>query len=311
LPPGVYSLIGVGESGFLAFALTVLPPAKSSQRAANAVTVGLLQDQSPSVQPVLDVVAYTPPFETLRDIIMRYYPEMELPVVNEQAYRQQLGETPEPASYARSAGIQDAVGAEGRLRDLLEAMQPATSIKAHKITILPNGILRGRLMGVDPITGRPVRLRDQNVFLIRDNQVIARSVIDADGVFQMQDVQPGVYSWVACGRAGLAALGVNLVTAQQQAKVDHELPWFTALQENNEATMFVNVITDPRDIQQGLCGGCGGGGLLQPPPTPPQGGGGGGGGGGGTDGLIFGLLGGALGAAGLANDRDQGSPPGP
>jgi uncharacterized membrane protein YgcG len=307
LTPGVYSVIATGDAGFLAFAVTVLPAQRVSRPA------GAAEGEAPSesqVEPSLEVVAYSPPFETLKSVIERYYPEMTVPIVDEASFGQV--QQPDPMAQVQTFGIRDWLSAEGMVRDLVDRLQPVTNIRAHKVLLGPDGTLRGRLLGIDPVTGRPVRIRQMNVFLVRGNEVIARGAVDADGVVDLSNVQPGHYSFVAAGRDGLAALGVELVTMGQANQAT--LPNYVAFQGPPQP-LLVTVVTDPRDVQSGTSGeteGGGGGGAQQPPPQQGTGGGGGGGGGGGAGDLLpLAAVGAAIAAGALSTQDEVGSPPGP
>lgn len=56
-----------------------------------------------------------------------------------------------------------------------------------------------------------------NAFLIRDNQIVARSEVSETGQFTFKNLAPGPYSFVASGLEGFSAFSIYTVIAGQVA----------------------------------------------------------------------------------------------
>ena len=80
----------------------------------------------------------------------------------------------------------------------------------------PAGHFNGRLQPIATEDGRPAKLSDMNLFLIQDDVEILRVAAEENGEFRMEDVEPGVYSLVAAGKDGFAALSLELVAADEE-----------------------------------------------------------------------------------------------
>ncbi len=84
-----------------------------------------------------------------------------------------------------------------------------------------------------------------NVFLFKNRKVIGRAISNQKGRFEFEDLQPGVYSLVAVGPHGLAAVGFELVEqVAGTARVDRRGPNFVSLlqQPPVDATLDLEVI---------------------------------------------------------------------
>ncbi|GIW94952.1 MAG: hypothetical protein KatS3mg110_2993 [Pirellulaceae bacterium] len=307
LVPGVYSVIGFGDVGVFAAALTVLPAARGTAPAA-----GEEAPAEAAAELAVEMAAFPAPLGTLRAVLQRYYPEMVVPVVEESSYT--VPAQAQPGERIQQFGLRDWLSAaeQEQLRDLVKRLKPATSVQTHAVPITPDGRLRGRAIGIDPVTGRPVLIRQAAIFLVKNDEVVARGIVDGMGVFDIEGVQPGQYGLAVAGRDGFGAMGVNLVTMATRADLASDPnSYYVAAQQGELDTLTLSLVTDPRDVQQGLSGQgppVGGGGP--PPPPPPPGGGGGGGGGGGEPPLLS-AVGAAIAAGALSTSDQAGSPPGP
>jgi len=73
----------------------------------------------------------------------------------------------------------------------------------------------GKLVGhVVPMLGEIALVEGTSVYLIQGNEEIAEVVADASGSFFVQDVEPGVYDFVAAGPTGFAAVSFEAVEGQ-------------------------------------------------------------------------------------------------
>lgn len=96
---------------------------------------------------------------------------------------------------------------------------PSNSIQAQPVQ-LHNGRMVGRVRQLDPVTGRPIDMRNTVVRLIQDGQVVAETQVDNYGVFEISDLSPGYYGVIAGGADGLGALGVELVESGSESADD-------------------------------------------------------------------------------------------
>ena len=150
-----------------------------------------------------------------------------------------------------------------------------------------DGNLKGQLVVLDA-AGKPTPAQGKVSFL-QNGQVVAAAQTDSNGVFQVPGLKPGVYSVLASGPEGFAAMTVQVSPYAADAP---------AAQLTLEMTL---VPLDQADALSAL--------LAQTPPDPPGpvcepacygGGGGYGGGGYGGGGLGgLGMIGAALGALGM------------
>lgn len=86
--------------------------------------------------------------------------------------------------------------------------------------------LSGSLVGnVDALNGN---VDNNEVVLIQNDQVIAKTNVVADGEFEIPNVQPGLYTFVAHGEGGLATVAMEVVAADYQANLGNG-PVYTSL----------------------------------------------------------------------------------
>ncbi len=322
LGPGLYSVIASGASGFVAFGVELLPAAVAHVPRDGVVQpVSFFQEEQAALE--IDALAVPPrDLEAVGQLVRSYV----------------------PAAGASVGGIDDAdvlsaappaVGQDGKpLSD-----RPTTSIKQHSVMLGENGSLSGRMRRLHPQTGKPMRMRRLNVFLVQGDQVAGQARVDSvSGEFKFTGIQPGDYSVVAAGPEGFAAFAVQIVSfdAATITQTPRELVMpvsfaqlppgeaaalaklnqiVTVLVQNADTQLaaqqlqqaiqqalqqsLANAANPPAPNAPGAPGGSGGGGL------------GGGPGGGGPLGTLLGLAaGGALGAAiaDAANDDGPSSP---
>jgi hypothetical protein len=332
MAPGIYSVVGSGPDGYVAYGIEVLPAELQAGRFAKG-----------DVQPV----AFQEVGAVL-EIDSLAVPPSDFPVVVEIAGSHLpasvIGDSPDPADPELQPG--EALG-EADYQDDVNG-DHAVDLHRHDVRLQADGSLSGRLTRLDPLTGRPTRIRRLNVFLVQDNEIIAQAPVDPLGMFRLAGLAPGLYSFVAAGSEGLAAFSVRLVGNEvvREGLADELI---VPVAFNQGGANFFSTLVPPRDCGiawnrlNSAGGGGGGGGDGQgtpgagtpgapgtPPGTPvgeaPYGGGGGGGypgGGGGFSGGGGGFGGGeggfgallglaALGLAAFAasdddssNDRDR------
>ena len=182
IEPGTYTITGISFDNFFAFGF-------------NAIG---FQDGASSLNANIQCIAI-PRFGTLlTDLVKQNAPKVKFRVYGQ--YKFEEGDD-DPARL---------LGLDGIALRQPEAVS-ATSIQAHRVAIEPNGSVFGRIHQIHNMNGRPVEVKDTNVYLIRENVILARAKTNYYGVFEFRNVQPGFYGVIAAGRDGFAALAVEIV----------------------------------------------------------------------------------------------------
>jgi len=311
--PGGYSMLASGPGAFLAMSVNVQPRVEDIAKLPRNVRLAML---SKKVSSQLAVSASAVPptnFVALRALMGRYLPKKD------------------SSLYLQTTDNND-TGADG-------ALIAGTDVQHQQVSITEDGLLRGR---VRRLLGDDARIRQLNVFLLRNNEYANQAPVNPNGTFEFKDTRPGVYSLVAVGRDGFLAFSIDVVKTetattrlgrngiqtvglrmQQLPQIDGALVPPQDLNQENYRQFFNdnNQVADQNSVPPvmndgtivgdmgggGAFGGGGGGGTI---------GGGGGGGVGGGGGLAGALLGGAagVGISALLDDDDsraQSSPGGP
>ena len=205
---GVYTLVAWGKNGFLAYGVHVLPrleelelggaddtdfnarktgrtPLSPKQRQAYYVSYfNLPQDAVVADEFQIDAAAVPPEFTALRKISQNYM----------------------SASSALSVRAD---------QDDLKAIAKADLTSGgFQFPLSPDGHFHGRLQPIATEDGNPAQLSDMNLFLLQEDVELLRVAAEENGDFRMNDVEPGVYSLVAAGEDGFAALSLELVAAE-------------------------------------------------------------------------------------------------
>lgn len=95
-----------------------------------------------------------------------------------------------------------------------EAMVEAKTFISHRMhTIALNrmGAVEGRVANIDPATQEVKGISNLKVFFIDNGQVIKEAMTGRDGIFTVEGLTEGSYSFVASGSDGFAAYGVRVV----------------------------------------------------------------------------------------------------
>ncbi len=74
--------------------------------------------------------------------------------------------------------------------------------------ILQDGLLVGSVI---PIWGKPQSVDGTYVHIVQDDEQVASARVDEDGNFKFEDMEPGIYDFVAAGPTGFAAVGFEAV----------------------------------------------------------------------------------------------------
>jgi hypothetical protein len=93
-----------------------------------------------------------------------------------------------------------------------------------KVNLQPDGTLAGRIAPLVSDADQPIRLREMNIYLIDNDQIIAQVLADDDGNFVFNNVRPGVYGFAAAGRDGFAALSFQAVQVREDENAARQQP---------------------------------------------------------------------------------------
>jgi hypothetical protein len=290
VPPGLYTVVAYGPSGYAAYGVHVADP-DVAVRSASFDSQLSLQIQTLAV-PSGDVKT------AFRLIRAGLKSSSALPRMTQSDPEPTLPEVP------------------------VDNAPPQTTIQHHMVNLEADGSLLGKMTRLDKVTGNLLRINAVNAFLVQNGQVLHQTTVGQDGSLKFSAVNPGVYSFVTAGVEGFSAFGVVVAPPMQTAAAGQVRPvsfnqggggpltGTLGFPEDGpppgppEETPPEAPPEDPAGAGAGFGGGGAGGGI---------GGGGAGGGGLGLGGLL-GLAGLGLGAAALADDDDNNnavSPAGP
>lgn len=237
--PGVYTLLAAGRNGFLAYGVQVLPKREGidilddntsidSKKREHDYYVSHFNSPQDSVVDEnfqIDAAAVPPEFKTLQRISQSY-----------------LSNTP---AFSGASDQDDA-----------KAVGKATNIRrGFEYPLDADNGFEGRIQPIATDDGQAAKLSDMNVFLIRNDFEEYRVSVEENGKFKIEDVDPGVYSLVAAGKDGFAALSVNLVPAnavETSAIEGNSKAHYVSNRVANpkaEPPLGIAIVTDPADIQ--------------------------------------------------------------
>jgi hypothetical protein len=188
LEPGVYSMIAVGEGGFIACSVNIQPKLSDVAKMPMYKQARFLKQE---VKRLIDIesAAVSPDnFIPLKSLLRSYLPSEESSLVLDGP------EIP--------GGMLDVSPENARL---------GTPLRHHQIRLSKDGKLRGRVRRLQPESGRDLKIRDLNVFLLRNNINVAQEEVTPDGTFAFGNVRPGVYSMVAAGKDGFVAFSIDVL----------------------------------------------------------------------------------------------------
>lgn len=287
LLPGVYSVVGYGPDGYIAYSLHVLPAELTvDHRSADGTQQVAFQEIEEEF--AIDSVAV---------------PTTDLPTVTSLAQSnippELLQPNPSGPGATPGASIADQYDQEhpDQRRDV--------ALSGHQVRIQPDGTLTGRVHRINQ-NGEPTRIRRLNVFLVQNNAVVAQAPVDELGTFRFYEVPEGIYSFVAAGMEGMAAFTMQAVSGPDLAGVADELILPVSMQGGEGGGGGGVVGGEDLPYAYGAAGGSGdnddggGSGAFGDGAGGPggEGGGGEGGGGGGTGGGGGGPAGGGGGPGG-------------
>ena len=240
--PGVYTLVAAGQNGFLAYGVHVLPkledfdvldldsdatpPATLAEKRAYYVShFGIPADAIVQEELQIDAACVPPEFSTLQRISRNYLPS------------------------ATAFGM-------GTDTDDQQAISKATDILGgFQFPLTAEGNFNGRIQPIATEDGEPAELSDMNMFLVQDDLEVARVAVEKNGKFEIEDVEPGVYSLIAAGTDGFAAMSLELVAkpsdlelGNNQLNSPNNYVSYNAKQAADPA-FGVAIVTDPEDIK--------------------------------------------------------------
>jgi hypothetical protein len=196
LGPGLYSVIASGASGFVAFGVELLPLEAAQVTREGAVEpVSFFQEEQAALE--IDALAVPPrDLEAVGQLVRSYVP----------AGGAAVGRIDE-------SDVQNVVPPVAAQGGNPAVDRHTTSTKQHSVMLDDNGTLSGRMRRMHPQTGKPMRTRRLNVFLVQGDQVAGQARVDSvSGEFKFTGIQPGDYSVVAAGPEGFAAFAVQIVS---------------------------------------------------------------------------------------------------
>ena len=212
---GIYTLLAFGETGFLAYGVQVLPRLEELD----------LEDDVLDIDEGVDLNVRNSDRTPLSVKQRRawYVSHFNLPVdavIAEELQIDAAAVPPEFSSlekisrnYVSASSAFSILADKGDLKGIGKA--DLTS-GGFQFPLSPAGHFNGRLQPIATEDGRPAKLSDMNLFLIQDDVEILRVAAEENGEFRMEDVEPGVYSLVAAGKDGFAALSLELVAADEE-----------------------------------------------------------------------------------------------
>lgn len=219
LAKGNYTFCVSGAEGFLAYGMHVVDPLPAQPGevlplpGAEAASVSW-QETAAQATPVEDLrmtAAVIPPeFKALRRILSDYA----------------------PSGFSAPSG--------GPLQSRIN-VEKSLIVGGFDIALGEDGRLEGRIAQLTDEPDQPIRLQEMNAFLIRDDEIFSRVIVKEDGNFVFNDIDAGVYGFVAAGKDGFAAISFRAVNAP--------------LEGNGPETKNASLATapTPKDLQVVLC----------------------------------------------------------
>ena len=93
----------------------------------------------------------------------------------------------------------------------VESVQDVGSHRSYTVALNRDGGMDGRVVSLDSNSKKAQGLSDMSVRLVKKGVTVARGTSTADGVFSLQNVPLGVYSFIASGENGFSAYSVRVV----------------------------------------------------------------------------------------------------
>ena len=236
--PGIYTLLGAGQNGFLAYGVNVLPKIRAKDltqyypgldnadrvKAYYVSHFNVPKHVVVSAALQIDAAAVPPEFQTLQRISQNYLPE------------------------------DDAVEIDKESEDVTSVGDSTEIVSGFNHPLTANGSFTGTVQPIATADGTPGKLSEMNVFLIQDDIEIARAIVDPSGKFEIEDIDPGVYSLIISGKGGFAARSIRLTSQRAvSSTIDANSDKTTRLVSHRVESarrngLSVSFITNPNDI---------------------------------------------------------------
>jgi hypothetical protein len=230
---GAYSIVGIGENAFFAFGLDI---------------VRFSEPATATIPMRLDITAFQNKTSINLDWIKFFSPRVVFRVFG----RYSSGEEAEdPAKFYGFAGLAN---------NYPEAA-PATSINSHRVVMVADGRLLGRVHQINSLHGRPVNLRNAKVMLLKADDVYSSTTIDNYGIFEFTGVAPGQYGLVAAGLDGIGCIGIDVVEPNKNSVIaaDSGANVFDFCMATSETVGWLNHLADELAYERAILA-----------PRPPQ-----------------------------------------
>ncbi|MCA9074587.1 MAG: hypothetical protein KDA93_06105 [Planctomycetaceae bacterium] len=215
--PGIYSLVGHGPEGYIAYGLEVLPAELTVDR-RNAIEMSLVAFQEIQQEIQIDSLAI-PPVDgpAVLQLAREHLPPE---VINggsaavsrlDQTFDvgpqiQHVSQVAEEKPFTDDVPLEDVIPAGPN--------SPSASLQQNKIRLSHDGTLTGRMRSLNSHSGQLARFRRLNIFLVRDNRIVAQAPVNPLGVFTIPNLGVGRYSFAAAGTEGFAAFSIHTVTEE-------------------------------------------------------------------------------------------------
>ncbi len=232
---GSYSLVGIGENAFFVFGVDILH---------------YTEPAAATVPTRLDITAFQNKTSINLDWIKYFSPRVVFRVYGRYSAGEEADDP--PAFYGFTG-----------LAQHYPASAPATSINSHRVVMVADGRLLGRIHQMNSLSGRPVNLRNAKVMLLKADDVYASTTIDNYGVFEFTGVAAGQYGLVAAGVDGVGCVGIDVVepNANSIADVDSGANVFDFCMAPSETVGWLNHLADELAYERA---------ILAPRPQEPR-----------------------------------------
>jgi hypothetical protein len=230
-----YTLIASGRNGFLAYAIHVRPPVVpfNPEDASN----------SPQQENNYQFVSFSPTTSSAADLLFARDLQIEAAAIPPTFLElERIIENLIPPDTILANTAADIAPPQGKALEIEGSFEYSLNDDGSFSgrILLPNGENESR------------DLSDMNVFLLQNDKEVGQDDVGENGDFSIQNVQAGVYAFVAAGKDGFAALSLRLTPATDNQSGSLQVPdeHYVSLTNKPEDPEFtVVIITDPDDLK--------------------------------------------------------------
>lgn len=181
--------------------------------------------------------------------------------------------------YSSSVGTQQPVEVDNVVTQL-DTSDDRDLIHGYGFELQADGTVRGRIARTAPPGERRVPLMGMNVYYIREGEVVAEAVTDAEGLFTVNGLHSGIHTFVAAGPGGFLAVAVDVQPGSPLTPVSFDESPVTATAQANpipptDIAFLLESMDDSEDTDENGPG-------TEPDPAGEEGGGSNSGSGGGS-----------------------------